>query len=1057
MTDMDRQQPDPQRLESRPVRWLTRARRHAPLLVLLTIYLAVTLTYSLLYPLGEAPDEVAHLDLIRFIGQEGHLPLNYAQRQAAGNKSDWPMLYHALIGAATRWINYDALPRLKVNDASFRHLLIEDGISPFVVIHTDDEAFPYQGVALLGHLARLVSALLTAGTLVVIYLTVLVIRPGDQRLALSVVAVTASIPQFHFIASAVNDDNLLGLLSALFMLTLFQAWRCPESRWTYARLGLWLGLALTTKYSVALFPILVLLVLAHAVRQGRLKPKAAIGRLLVFGMVMTVAAAWWFVYIEWHFNEVGELGLAAGLLKPLLAGGPDVSMRRVASAITGGAISASDIITLSDTTLWDWSVSFFKSFWLMAGQMTLAVDDIFYAGLLVLSLLSVGGLSYARYRGHALPWGTIGLGVVQVLLLLPFPLLRFYLTGSPEEAGQGRHLLFPAATTVGLLLTLGISAWASPARRHRVGPILALGLLVFSLVSFSSFVLPAFPSRLPVRTSAAATDNLPNPVKESFGNAIELRGYQVGEVNRYGALPVTLVWYSLAYADQDYLVELSLLDEMGATSSLWQGHPLNGRYPTRAWDPGDVVRDTIWLPLMEVKAGDYRVRLRLLASDHTKLPPDAGRELFLDEVAIPALPPLSPVHTHLSGKSWAGFDIWQAGEPVTGIPVYGCRATIPITLYPSISNQTGAPGTEGKPQLSDEMFLVGPDGVEQTPQARAGNTYLFHVGTRWPSGEYRLRVRDSDGTIESQPVLKAQVRPRKFDLPPMGSSVRANFGDELMLLGFDFPQRRAQPGGGLPLTLYWQALRPMTHHYVVSAHLLNSSDLRQWGGHDRVPQNYYSTVLWTPGEVVVDDYPVLVDPSAPPGVYRLDIGVYLPVAQGAALHLPLVADGKALDANSVSVGPIKVGGPPPGVVVATPAPQHPRADNLEGLVTLLGYDVSLEPQAVRVTLYWRCQAVLPIDYTTFVHIRDVSGQPGAILAQMDRPPAEGAYPTSLWEPGEVVRDPVRIPLPEQAPPGKYEVILGLYDLVTGKRLLVLNPQGQAVSDHIRLEQEITLR
>ena len=72
---------------------------HLALLALLIVFLSVTLVYGQLNPLGEAPDEIAHMDLIRFIGTEGHLPRTEAERQAAGYKSDSPMLYHILAGA----------------------------------------------------------------------------------------------------------------------------------------------------------------------------------------------------------------------------------------------------------------------------------------------------------------------------------------------------------------------------------------------------------------------------------------------------------------------------------------------------------------------------------------------------------------------------------------------------------------------------------------------------------------------------------------------------------------------------------------------------------------------------------------------------------------------------------------------------------------------------------------------------------------------------------------------------------------------------------------------
>jgi hypothetical protein len=130
---------------------------------------------------------------------------------------------------------------------------------------------------------------------------------------------------------------------------------------------------------------------------------------------------------------------------------------------------------------------------------------------------------------------------------------------------------------------------------------------------------------------------------------------------------------------------------------------------------------------------------------------------------------------------------------------------------------------------------------------------------------------------------------------------------------------------------------------------------------------------------------------------------------------------------------------------------------LEGLITLLGYDLNFEDGTVDVTLYWRCDAVSQTDYTTFVHVRASGGQAETPLAQKDRPPADGAYPTSLWDPGEVIRDYIQISLPSEMPPGQYEIVVGLYDFSSGQRLLLLDDLGKATSDHIRLDNEIIAR
>jgi hypothetical protein len=52
---------------------------------------------------------------------------------------------------------------------------------------------------------------------------------------------------------------------------------------------------------------------------------------------------------------------------------------------------------------------------------------------------------------------------------------------------------------------------------------------------------------------------------------------------------------------------------------------------------------------------------------------------------------------------------------------------------------------------------------------------------------------------------------------------------------------------------------------------------------------------------------------------------------------------------------------------------------------------------------------------------------------MDRPPLDGAYPTSTWLPGQTIIDRRSIPL-AGVPPGDYRLIVGLYNPATQQRL-----------------------
>ncbi|MCS7261427.1 MAG: glycosyltransferase family 39 protein [Anaerolineae bacterium] len=87
------------------------------------------------------------------------------------------------------------------------------------------------------------------------------------------------------------------------------------------------------------------------------------------------------------------------------------------------------------------------------------------------------------------------------------------------------------------------------------------------------------------------------------------------------------------------------------------------------------------------------------------------------------------------------------------------------------------------------------------------------------------------------------------------------------------------------------------------------------------------------------------------------------------------------------------------------------------------------------TLFWRTDARQRVDYTVFVHVRNVAG---TTVAQHDGQPLDGDYPTSRWRPGELVIDPRRITLPSDLPAGEYDVWVGVYRLDTMERLPLRN-------------------
>jgi hypothetical protein len=89
-------------------------------------------------------------------------------------------------------------------------------------------------------------------------------------------------------------------------------------------------------------------------------------------------------------------------------------------------------------------------------------------------------------------------------------------------------------------------------------------------------------------------------------------------------------------------------------------------------------------------------------------------------------------------------------------------------------------------------------------------------------------------------------------------------------------------------------------------------------------------------------------------------------------------------------------------------------------------------QALKVTLVWQARAETDQDYKVLVHLLTADGRVGA---QSDAVPAGWSRPTSGWQAGEYVVDAHSIEIKRDVAPGDYQLVVGMYDSVNGKRLL----------------------
>ena len=158
-----------------------------------------------------------------------------------------------------------------------------------------------------------------------------------------------------------------------------------------------------------------------------------------------------------------------------------------------------------------------------------------------------------------------------------------------------------------------------------------------------------------------------------------------------------------------------------------------------------------------------------------------------------------------------------------------------------------------------------------------------------PDGRYRLIAglfRPGDGTrLLTQPgadhidLGSMQVHGRFHQMQPHQPREPADvrIGAVARLTGYDLGgAAEIRPGDTVPLTLYWQALAPADRPYIVFVHLLDQTGTIRGYGDSEPGGGQFPTPGWLPGEYLADAHPLVIAAGAPPGSYRIAIGLYDP-------------------------------------------------------------------------------------------------------------------------------------------------------------------------------------
>ncbi len=587
--------------------------------VLVVAYVGLGVTYALVTPCFESPDEWSHLSLVHYWAMHRALPPRIlSPRRSIGPDVTWyleyhdpplyyaPPLYHSLAALLTSWANMNDLPYLLVPSPSWAAGWAPqpdgDPWNKNLFVHRAEETLAQSGTVQAASLLRVVSLGLGVVTILCTYALAHLLWPDRPVLALGAATFVAFNPQFVALSVGVTNDNLL---NALFSLSLVVALRfmCNGASWSrWAMLGGLVGLGLLTKQSGLL--LLPLGLLAMVWQRGSASPPvggteggASLLRrkVLVDGGAFLAAAlgvgGWWYVRNTILYDD--PLGL-----EPHFASQAPLTRFGLNEA-----------------------AATMRSYWAAFGWAPILVEPPVYAVVGLITLAGLAGIVMAIRPGGSVwraPTTTRrGLALLAIALVLNVVAYGRWAIATGVLSGR---LLFPTLSAAGVLTAWGLYQWRRwRAARWGLGVVVGLAFLFTALVPWR-YLYPAYASpHLP--------DGMPDtaqPVDSTFQGGVRLAGYEaVAEDLEPGdKIRLTLYWHALTPPKRRYRVWVQLAPHdptcKVAECDVWLGGTL---YPSEMWQADDAVRQVYRLavPDWAPAPGLYWIRVGLVDDTETRV------------------------------------------------------------------------------------------------------------------------------------------------------------------------------------------------------------------------------------------------------------------------------------------------------------------------------------------------------------------------------------------------------------------------------------------------------
>jgi 4-amino-4-deoxy-L-arabinose transferase-like glycosyltransferase len=246
---------------------------------------------------------------------------------------------------------------------------------------------------------------------------------------------------------------------------------------------------------------------------------------------------------------------------------------------------------------------------------------------------------------------------------------------------------------------------------------------------------------------------------------------------------------------------------------------------------------------------------------------------------------------------------WQIGQPLSQDWSLFVHLVTPDGVIVSQRDVYPGGGKLATGDLSPNAAWQNPVAVWIPPAAYAPSRLDVKVG--WyhlPSGE-RMKLPDGQEML-TLGIVDLQPRADDLNVP---NPMRVNFDNQIELVGYSLSTLAPKAGDTVELMLYWRGRRKIERDYVVFAHIIEPRTQAIYAGSDAMPVQWGApTSTWGIGTIIKDTHKLTVKPETPPGIYELEIGLYLQEQDGSFPRLRIVTPDGGMADNYTYLSRVRV-------------------------------------------------------------------------------------------------------------------------------------------------------